>query len=130
MMNCMKRFSVFLDCLNHSHRSPESESPVMAAGVVSFVSFAFIYWLDGHDVSRLGIWWAEALFYAFIPVVLAFIILYRSSWHQEMSRSARAMMMGLLSCLIFPGALIVAGIALVLAIVGYYCFSDLTRFHY
>ena len=130
MMKCMKRFATFLDWLNHSHQSSKTESPVMVAGVVSFISFAFIYWLDGREVSSLGIWWAETLFYACIPVVLAFIILYRSSWHREMSRSARATLIGLLSCLIFPGALIAVGIAFLLAVVAYYCFSDLTRFHY
>lgn len=131
MINCMKRFATLLDWLNHSHRSPETESPVVAAGLVSFFSFAFIYWLDGREVSSLGVWWAETLIYAFIPILLAFIVLYRSSWHQEMRQSARSAFMAVLSCLIFPGALIVAGIALLLAVLAYYCYFDRPlAFHY
>ena len=127
----MKRFATFLDWLNHSHRSPESESPVIASAVVSFFSFAFIYWLDSREVSSLGVWWAETLIYAFIPILLAFIVLYRSSWHQEMRHAARAVLMAFLSCLIFPGALIAAGIALLLAVLAYYCYFDHpSRFHY
>jgi hypothetical protein len=131
MLICMKRFATVLEWLNHSHRSPESESPVVASAVVSFVSFVFIYWLDGRDVSSLGLWWAETLIYAFIPVLLAFIVLYRSSWHQEMRSSARAALMAILSCLIFPGALIAAGIAFFLAVLAYYCYFDRpSAFHY
>ena len=131
MIDYMKRFATLLDRLNHSHRPPETQSPFLAAATVSLFTFACIFWLDVREVSSLGIWWAETLIYSFVPILLAFIILYRSSWHQEMRRSARAVLLACLSCLILPGALIATGIALFLAVLAYYCFFDRPlAFHY
>ena len=129
-MNYMKQLATFLGWLNHSRRAPEAQSPVSTSAFAALISFAFIYWLDGREVSALGIWWAETLIYSFIPILLAFIILYRSSWHQDMARSGRAILLAFVSCLILPGALIAAMIAFGLAVVGYYCFSEPLRFHY
>jgi hypothetical protein len=132
MMNCgMKRYANVFEWLNHSHQPPEAQSPFLAAATASLVSFASIYWLDGHEVSSLRIWWAEGLIYAFVPTLLAFIILYRSAWHQDMTRTPRTFLVAVLSCLIFPGALIAAGISLFVAILVYTCYCDgFTRFHY
>lgn len=131
MIDYMKRFATLLDWLNHSHRPPETESPILTSAMVSLFSFALILWLDVREVSSLGVWWAETLIYSFVPILLAFIILYRSSWHQEMRRSARAVLLAVLSCLILPGALIATGIALLLWVMAYYCFLDHPMaFHY
>ena len=127
----MKRFDTLLEWLNHSHQPPETQSPFTASAIVSLVAFAFIYWLDSEVVSALRLWWAELLVYALVPMLLSFIILYRSSWHQEMTRAGRTTLLALLSCLILPGVLIATGIAFALAVLVYSCYFDgLSRFHY
>jgi hypothetical protein len=100
------------------------------AAVVSLAAFVFIYWLDSPQVSSLRAGWVQGLAYAVIPTLLAFIILYRSSWHQEMRQTARTVLLALLSCLIFPGALLAAVIAMLLAVLVYSCYFDhFLRFH-
>jgi hypothetical protein len=132
MMNHdMKRFGTLLEWLNHSHQPPETQSPFKASAFVSLLSFAFIFWLDGEVVSLLRVWWAELLVYALVPILLSFIILYRSSWHQEMAQGGRTALLAVLSCLILPGALIATGIALALVVLVYSCYFDgFLRFHY
>ena len=130
-MKCgMKRFTTFLDWLNHNDRPAEAQSPVQASVVAALVSFIAICWLDGRAVSLLGVWWAELLAYAFVPVVLAFIILYRSSWHQQESDVARALRAGFWSFIIFFGVVIGIGVAMVLVSLLYYAYGGLSRFHY
>lgn len=127
----MNRFADVIEWLNHSHQPPQAQSPFAAAAAASLASFASIYWLDGPEVAALRIWWVEGFVYAFVPTLLAFIILYRSAWHQEMTRTARTFLVAVLSCLIFPGALLAAGIGLFLAVLVYHCYCDgFMRFHY
>jgi hypothetical protein len=127
----MKRYSIFLERLNHSDRPPKAQSPFVVSAAVSLAAFVVIYWLDSPQVSSLRVWWGQWLVYAVIPTLLAFIILYRSSWHQEMRRAARTLLLALLSCLIFPGALLAAGVAVLLGVLVYSCYFDhFLRFHY
>src|SRR5689334_15364145 len=102
MIRCgMKRFTTFLDWLNHNDRPPEAQSPVQASAVAALVSFLAICWLDGGVVSAIGAWWAQLLAYAFVPILLAFIILYRSSWHQELGRASRVFRAAVASFTVF-----------------------------
>lgn len=126
----MKRFAMFLDWLNHNDRPPEAQSPFQASAVAALVSFIAICWLDGRAVSLLGAWWAELLVYAFVPTLLAFIILYRSSWHQELGGLVRALRAGLWSVIIFAGVMVAIGMAMVLVSLLYYAYGDISRFHY
>ena len=127
----MKRSTMFRDWLNHDDHPAEVQSPVRASVVAALVSFIFIYWLDSRMVSSLRVWWAELLVYGFVPILLGFIILYRSSWHREMTNTARSIWAGLLSCVIFCGVLLGIVVGMILLAVAYSShFANFTAFHY
>lgn len=126
----MKRFDLFLDWLSQNDRPPEAQSPLGSSAMAALVSFIFIYWLDGRWVSTLQLWWAQLLAYGFIPMLLAFIILYRSSWHRQIGRCARASLLVLMSGIIFGGVLIATILAMILLALIYYACGDISRFHY
>jgi threonine/homoserine/homoserine lactone efflux protein len=126
----MRRFSVLLEWLNHSGRPPEAQSPFKASAVVCLLSFVFIFALDHQIVSSLQPWWEQLVIYAVVPVLLAFIILYRSSWHQEIRSWTRSPLLVLISCLVFGSALVAAGLIMLLAALVYACYvKDFTAFH-
>ena len=121
---------MFLERLNHSDQPAETQSPLASSAAASLVSFVLICCLDSRFVSMLRVWWAELLVYAVIPVLVAFIVLYRSSWHQEMRRAGRACLLALVSCSIFGAVLIAAGFGMVVALFVYFgCFDNFSRFH-
>ncbi len=63
-------------------------------------------------VELLEVSWAECLVYAFIPIAVTFVILYRSGWHPEITRAARAVALFLFSWGILLSVLIVTGFIL------------------
>ena len=127
----MKRFEALLHRLNHDDRPPEAQSPVQASAWVELFSFLVIFWLTRHVVSSFRLWWAELLVYAFVPVLLAFVVLYRSAWHREFRTATRTVLAGLLSCAIFVGVLAAVGVgAMMLALVYIAHFDGGVRFHY
>jgi hypothetical protein len=132
MMNYrMKRFEVFLHRLNHDDRPPEEQSPVQASAWVELVSFLVVYWLTRDVISSFRLWWAELLAYAIVPILLAFIILYRSAWHQEWRAATRTIWAGLFSCVLFAGVLLAIGLVAVLVTLTYISnFDGFPRFHY
>jgi hypothetical protein len=124
------RFIKLLDWLNHHDWPPATVSPVKAAATASLVSFLFIGLVDGPLVTRLGIWWAELLAFSLVPLLLAFVILYRSSWHQALAEPARAALAALYAMGIFAAALVALFVALVLLVLVYNCYpKDFTAFH-
>jgi hypothetical protein len=130
-MRRIERFEMFLDRLTHNDQPSEAQSPIQASAVAALVSFLFVFCLDGRLVSSLGVWWAQLLVYAFVPVLLAFIILYRSSWHREFAAGVRTFLAALMSCIIFVGVLLAITVAMVLVTLAYYShFDNISRFHY
>ena len=101
---------------NPDEPTADAQSPVPRVMTIAFVSclsaLVLVYWLARPVVARLGVWWAEVLVYAIIPVALTFAILHRSCWHQEMAGRARAGSLLLISCAIFGGALLAVGVLL------------------
>lgn len=74
------------------------------------VSLMLVYWIARPLLERHAVWWAEWLVYAFVPVAVTFITLYRSNWHREMTRTRRPWFLLLISGVIFGGLLLaVAG---------------------
>jgi hypothetical protein len=132
MMNCrMKRFPMFRNWLNHTDWPPDRVSPIRASAAASLFSFLFISLVDGRVVSLLGLWWAEFLALSAVPLLLAFVILYRSSWHREFGAALRTFLAALLSGAIFGGVLLAITIGAFLLMLVYYCYVDhFTRFHY
>jgi hypothetical protein len=79
---------------------------IAAAAIASLVSLIFFYWFTRPMVSQLQDWWRELLAYAVLPVAVAFVILYRSGWHREITGLARTCSLLLVSCAILMGDLI------------------------
>lgn len=127
----MKRLAALMHWLNHDDRPPELQSPVQASAWVELFAFLAVLWFTRHAVSSLKLWWAELLAYATLPILLAFITLYRSAWHREFRTITRTVLAGLLSCVIFAGVMAAIGFgAVLLALVYYSHFDGVTRFHY
>ncbi|HUC83562.1 MAG TPA: hypothetical protein VL970_00105 [Candidatus Acidoferrales bacterium] len=127
----MRRLTSFLERLNHSDQPPESQSPLLASTAAAVISFALLFWLDSRFVSSLQRWWVELLAYAAIPIMLAFIVLYRSAWHHEMRRATRALLLAFTSCTIFGVAVVIAAVAMVVISFVYFgCFDRFAAFHY
>jgi hypothetical protein len=116
MKDIFKRSILYLSRLNvaaHHGQPSEFQFPlprdIGIASFACFVSLILIYWVTRPVVELFNIWWAELLVYGIIPTSAAFIILYRSSWHREMTGAARTGSLLLLSCVIFGCSLIVIG---------------------
>jgi hypothetical protein len=108
--------------INPAEPPSDEQSPlqrVMAiASVACFAALTFVYWAARPAVARLGVWWAEVLVYAIIPVAVTFVILYRSCWHQEIAGGRRTCSVLLASCAIFAGVLLATGVMVSLAWFG------------
>jgi hypothetical protein len=106
--------------MNENEQIPVVQSllqrPIVVASVTSLVSLVFFYWVARRAVSQLEVWWVEFLAYAIIPMAVAFIILYRSCWHREITGAARTCSLLVLSGVIFGGDLIAIGAVLCLAL--------------
>jgi hypothetical protein len=116
----INRLEVFLSrfhVLRPSEAPSEVSSPVGIALIACIVCSVLIFWAAGPVVVSLHVWWAELLVYALIPILVTFIILYRSDWHQEITGAARTSLLLLLSCIIFCCALIAMGVMLILGCV-------------
>jgi hypothetical protein len=116
-----------LNVMDDNEQSPEVQSPSQQIiGVASFacmVALTFFYWYAGPAVKALDLWWAKLLVYALIPILVTFIILYRSGWHQEIAGPIRTCSLLLLSCVILVGVYFVIGAMLA---VGWYFLSSIT----
>jgi len=108
--------------INPDEPTSEAQSPlqraVAFACIACFAALTFIYWAARPLVARLGVWWAEVLVYAIIPVTVAFVILYRSCWQREMAGRRRVFSVLLVSCAIFAGVLLAMGVLISLAWFG------------
>jgi hypothetical protein len=106
--------------MNETEQMPETRSPmpriVGVASLSCLVSLILFYWAVRGAVSEIGVWWEEWLVYATVPVLLTFLILYRSCWHPEITGAARTCYLFLLSCLIFAGDIVAVGAMLGLAV--------------
>src|ERR1700733_8075012 len=85
--------------------------PFLAAGVVCLLCLPIIFlgtrpliWL----LHARGAVWPLFTLWTLVPVSAAFVVLYRSAWHREWSRSRRVYSMIFSSCVIFGVDLLVA----------------------
>lgn len=127
----MKNLTTILAWLNHSAQPPETQSPIRTATAATFLSLLFVVGLDHYFAGTLPSWWAELLAYAAIPILLAFIVLYRSAWHEGLRRGARALLVAATSCAIFSAVALGTLLAAVLAALTYASnFDRFLAFHY
>ena len=92
------------------------QSPVGVAGVACFGSLAVIHLATQPFLRFLDPWGIQWLLEVSFPVAVAFIILYRNSWHEEMSGLKRVLPMILRAGIVY-GVVLMAS-ALVLAVAG------------
>jgi hypothetical protein len=102
---------------------PSSEQFVVIASIARLVSSLFSYWIARRAVELLEARWVQWLVYAIIPIIVTFIILYRSCWHSEITGAARTCSLLLLSSIILIGMLFVIGIMLCM---GWFCLNAVT----
>jgi len=105
-----------------SPASSEIQSPVQRAVILAtfacFGSLALFYWAARPLVNLIDIPWIEFLAYALVPMVVTFLILFRSCWHREISSAKRACSLLLLSFTILGGVIIGSSLLLYLAMFG------------
>ena len=103
--------------MNDHEQTPKIQSPSQEIiGIASFACLAaliFFYWYAGPAVKALDVWWAKLLVYVAIPILVTFIILYRSGWHRELVGLTRTCSLLLLACVILVGVYFVIGAMLV-----------------
>jgi uncharacterized RDD family membrane protein YckC len=110
--------------MDENEQTPEVQSPlqrdILIASIASLVSLAIIYFAARPVVSLLQVWWMELLVYAIIPISVAFILLYRSCWHREITGAARTCSLLVISCIILGGDLIAIGALFCMAL-SFFC---------
>lgn len=89
-----------------SEIQPPWQQAIAIALIICFVSWFTFYWIAWPAVELLAIRWMEWMVYAFVPIAVTFIYLYRSGWHLEITGASRTGSLFLLSCLIFGGEMI------------------------
>jgi hypothetical protein len=113
--------------MNDNEPTPEVRAPWQRAVVVAssacFLSLVSFYWIARPAVERLEVRWAEWLVYALIPIMVTFILLYRSCWHREITGAARTGFLLLLSCIILGSEVIAMGFMFCLAV---FCLNAMT----
>lgn len=112
--------------MNDSEPTPKIQAPAQdMMGIASFaclVALTFFYWYAGPAVQTLDAWWARSLVYVLIPLLVPFIILYRSAWHRELASLTRTCSLLLASGVILVGVYLVVGAMLA---VGAYSLSSI-----
>jgi hypothetical protein len=94
-------------------KSPEeSQSPIALASLACFGSLAVVCIATKPFIEFLDIWKLQWLLYISIPIVVPFIILYRSSWHRELPGVTRTLSILLSACIIYVVVVIVGALAL------------------
>lgn len=106
-------------------------SPIGVSVLACFLALAFAFWVGLPIVSLLNLPWAAPLVFMLMPVVVTFIILYQSCWHNEMVWTTRALLVSVYSILIFGGVLIGGGVILILGSLAYVTlFQSYSQIHY
>ena len=90
------------------------EPPFGIAGFACLICLAVIYAVANPIVNWLVVWWAGLLIYSVIPILVAFTVLYRSSWHRELPKCRRIFSMVLSACLVFCVSFIALGLIVAL----------------
>jgi hypothetical protein len=84
---------------------------IAAASFGCLASWTIIYGLAPHVVESPRDLWVGLLVDGAVPVLVAFLILYRSNWHEERAPAARMGQLLGLSCAILGGLLALIGTA-------------------
>jgi len=113
--------------MDYDEQPPEEDPPFDAAIFACIVSFVLIHWTALCMAPWIQVWWTELLVNPLIPMMLIFIILYRSRCRREVIGITRILSLLLLSVIIFAGTIIFFGVLFTL--VCAVC-SGFTNWHY
>ena len=92
--------------MSNNEQAEERQPPIGIAGLACFVCLAVVYLATRPFIGFLDRWGIQWLLYTSIPILIAFIILYRSSWHRELPTVTRTLSMLLSAVIIFVTALL------------------------
>lgn len=98
--------------MSDNEQMDEKAPLFLMAGIASLLCLPVVYLATRPLIWLLQARWAVwPLFtlWTFIPVSVAFVVLYRSDWHREWPRVRRIFSMILSSCIIFGVDLLVLG---------------------
>jgi len=113
--------------MNDEEQPLEIQSPSQrvfaVASIACFLSLILLDWVASSVVHLIAIPWIKLLVYAILPISVTFTILYRSSWHREISTAKRAGSLFFLSCAILGGVLLASGITFCVIL---FCFNALS----
>jgi hypothetical protein len=104
--------------MNQNDSSGESPPPTVLAGLVGLVSLPAVHLALAPFATFLDIrWvgWLHLLLLAAVPMTVAFIILYRSSWHREFSKARRIVCLSASACLIYGIDLLTLALLVIVA---------------
>lgn len=108
---------------NKNEQTEGGQPPIGLAGLASFGSLAAVYFAARPFIAFLDRWEIQWLLYISIPLVVPFIILYRSSWHRELPGVTRTLSIFLSSCIIY-GVVLLAS-ALAVAVISVFFSEDM-----
>jgi hypothetical protein len=96
--------------MSNTEQTETSQPPIGIAGFSCFGCLAVVYLTTRPFIGFLDKWGIQWLLYISIPILVAFIILYRSSWHRELPAVTRTLFMLLSAVIIFVAALLFAAL--------------------
>jgi hypothetical protein len=91
------------------------EPPIGLAVVACAICLVAILFAVKFVSRFIDIAWLTWLFATFIPIIVAFVILHRSAWHQELSTVTRILSLLLSACIIYVVVLAVLGFGVMVA---------------
>jgi hypothetical protein len=112
--------------MNIDEQPSKLQPPYGIAIFASIASLAVVHFVFKSAIAWLEVWWVELFVYAFIPVSIIFVILYRSCWHRELTGATRTFSLVGLSSVIFVAVLLGGGFFLM---VLFAVFNGITRMY-
>lgn len=99
-----------MSVMSNNEQPEASRPPIGIAGISCFGCLPVVYLATRPFIGFLDKWGIQWLLYTSIPILIAFIVLYRSSWHRELPTVTRILSMLLSAVIIFTVALLFVGL--------------------
>ena len=96
--------------MSNYDETEDSQPPFGIAGFACLIFMAVIYYATEPMLSQHFVWWGKLLIYCLASIAVAFTILYRSSWHRELQKVRRILILSLSACLVFGVTMLIVGL--------------------
>jgi hypothetical protein len=106
--------------MSDNEQTEPIQPPIGLAGFACVTSLLATFFVIRFTTRFIDIEWLTWFFAAFIPVLITFVILHRSAWHQELSTVARIFSLLLSACLIYAIVLAFLGLAVIVSSVFFH----------